>query len=50
MDEIIKCPHCGVEDEHRRVLLEETDYDITTVIATMRYRCICCSAQGAARF
>lgn len=42
MDEIIKCPHCGVEDEHRRVLLEETDYDITTVIATMRYRCICC--------
>ena len=42
MDEIIKCPHCGVEDEHHRALVEEMDYDISTVIANVRYKCIVC--------
>lgn len=43
MDEIIKCPHCGVEAEHRRTLIEEMDYDISTVIVDVRYKCdVCC--------
>ena len=42
MDEIIKCPHCGVEAEHLRSLVEEMDYDISTVIANVEYRCLCC--------
>ena len=43
MDEIIKCPHCGVEDEHHRALVEEMDYDIDRALIDVRYQCsVCC--------
>lgn len=43
MDEIIKCPHCGMKDEHTRTLVEEFDYDIDSVQATVRYKCVLCA-------